>query len=113
LSASLASFKTTVEKLIRRFESDRPHYLSWSYSEACVDFMTPFFSALEWDVENEEGLAHHAREVIVDAVQDLRGRPDYGFRIACQTKFFVEAKAPSQELCPLFNRENLEETWER
>jgi predicted type IV restriction endonuclease len=59
-----------VEKLIRRFESNRPHYLSRSYSEAQarVDFMTPFFKALGWDVENKEGLAHHAREVVVEAV---------------------------------------------
>jgi predicted type IV restriction endonuclease len=59
-----------VEKLIRRFESNRPHYLSRSYSEAQarVDFMTPFFKALGWDVENKEGLAHRAREVVVEAV---------------------------------------------
>ena len=100
MSASLASFKTTVEKLIRRFESDRAHYLSKSYSEAQarVDFITPFFKALGWDVENEEGLAHHAREVVVEAAEDTRGRPDYGFRVGGQTKFFVEAKAPSEEL---------------
>ena len=78
MPASLASSKTTVEKLIRRFESDRPHYLSWSYfaAQARVDFMTPFFSALGWDVENEEALAHHAREVVFETVEDLRGRPD-------------------------------------
>ncbi len=100
MSASLASFKATVEKLIHRFESDRSHYLSKNYSEAQarVDFITPFFKALEWDVENEEGLAHHAREVVVEAAEDTRGRPDYGFRVAGQTKFFVEAKAPSEEL---------------
>jgi len=100
LSASLASFKTTVEKLIRRFESDQAHYLSKSYSEAQarVDFITPFFKALGWDVENEKGLAHHAREVVVEAAEDTRGRPDYGFRVTSQTKFFVEAKAPSEEL---------------
>jgi hypothetical protein len=100
LSASLASFKATVEKLIRRFESERIHYLSKSYSEAQarVDFITPFFKALGWDVENEEGLAHHAREVVVEAAEDTGGRPDYGFRVAGQTKFFVEAKAPSEEL---------------
>jgi len=100
LLASLASFKTTVEKLIRRFESDRTHYLSKSYSEAQarVDFITPFFKALGWDAENEEGLAHHAREVVVEAPEDTGGRPDYGFRVSGQTKFFVEAKAPSEEL---------------
>jgi hypothetical protein len=100
LPASLASFIATVEKLIRRFESDRIHYLSKSYSEAQarVDFITPFFKALGWDVENEEGHAHHAREVVVETTEDTGGRPDYSFRMAGQTKFFVEAKAPSEEL---------------
>jgi hypothetical protein len=100
LSASLPSFKATVEKLIRRFEADRSHYLSKAYSEAQarVDFITPFFKTLGWDVENEEGLAHHAREVVVELGEDTQGRPDYGFRLAGQTKFFVEAKAPSEAL---------------
>jgi hypothetical protein len=100
LPASLASFKTAIEKLIRRFESDRIHYLSKGYSEAQVrvDFITPFFKALGWDVENEEGLPHHSREVVVEATEDTRGRPDYSFRVASQTKFFVEAKAPCEEL---------------
>lgn len=100
MPASLASFKATVEKLIQRFESDRTHYLSKNYSEAQarVDFITPFFKALGWDVENEEGLAHHAREVVVELGEDTQGRPDYGFRLAGQTKFFVEAKAPSEAL---------------
>src|SRR5579863_9581254 len=97
---AIDSFGAVLEKLIRRFESDRAHYLSKSYSEAQarVDFITPFFKALGWDVENEEGLAHHAREVVVEAAEDTRGRPDYGFRVGGQTKFFVEAKAPSEEL---------------
>ncbi len=101
MSASLASFKATIEKLILRFESDRAHYLSKNYLEAQarVDFITPFFKALGWDVENEEGLAHHAREVIVERGEhDTPGRPDYSFRIGGQTKFFVEAKAPSETL---------------
>jgi hypothetical protein len=99
-AASLASFKSTIEKLVRRFESDRAHYLSKNYSEAQarVDFISPFFKALGWDVENEGGLAHHGREVVVEAAEDTRGRPDYGFRVLGQTKFFVEAKAPSEEL---------------
>ncbi len=100
MTASLDSLRTTVEKLIRRFESDRTHYLSKSYLEAQarVDFVTPFFKALGWDVENEEGLPHHAREVVVEAGEDTRGRPDYSFRAGGQTRFFVEAKAPSEEL---------------
>ncbi len=84
-----------------RFESDRSYYLSKSYSEAQarVDFITPFFKALGWDVENEAGLPHHQREVIVERGEsETTGRPDYNFRIGGQTKFFVEAKAPSEAL---------------
>jgi len=71
------SFASTLEKLIRRFESDRPHYLSKGYSEAQarVDFVTPFFKALGWDVENEEGLPHHSREVVVEAAEDTEAAP--------------------------------------
>jgi len=101
LSASLASFKESIERLIRRFESDRPYHLSKSYSEAQVrvDFITPFFKALGWDVENEAGLPHHQREVIVERGEsETTGRPDYSFRVSGQTKFFVEAKAPSEGL---------------
>ncbi len=100
MPASLASFTAAVERLIRRFDSERTHHLSKSYSEAQarVDFITPFFKALGWDVENEEGHPHHAREVVVEATEDTGGRPDYSFRMAGQTKFFVEAKAPSEEL---------------
>lgn len=100
MAASLASFTSALEKLIRRFGSDRIHYLSKNYSEAQarVDFITPFFKALGWDVENEDGLAHHAREVVVEATEDAGGRPDYTFRVSGQTKFFIEAKAPCEAL---------------
>ena len=101
MSASLASFKETVEKLTRRFESDRSFCLSKSYSEAQarVDFITPFFKGLGWDVENEAGLPYHQREVIVERGEsETTGRPDYNFRLGGQTKFFVEAKAPSEAL---------------
>ena len=62
------AFSAKLEKLIAKFEADREHYLSKAYPEAQarVDFITPFFKALGWDVENEAGLAHHAREVIAE-----------------------------------------------
>ncbi len=99
-AATKESFARALEALVRKFNGDRDAYVSPRYGEAQarVDFITPFFKALGWDVENEEGLAHHAREVVVEAAEDTRGRPDYGFRVSGQTKFFVEAKAPSEEL---------------
>jgi type I restriction-modification system DNA methylase subunit len=100
LAALRETFRKTLEGLIHKFETDKPFYLSKEYSEAQarIDFITPFFKALGWDVENEGGLPHHAREVVVEAAEDTGGRPDYSFRVAGQTKFFVEAKAPSEEL---------------
>lgn len=101
MAASLGSFTQHVERLIAKFHADKAHYLSKSYSEAQarIDFITPFFKALGWDVENEAGLPHHAREVIVEKGDaETAGRPDYNFRLGGQIKFFVEAKAPSEPL---------------
>ena len=94
-------FRSSLRKLVAKFEADRAHYLSKGYSEAQarIDFITPFFKALGWDVENESGLAHHAREVLVEATEaETLGKPDYSFRLNGQTKFFVEAKAPCEPL---------------
>src|SRR5438128_7992685 len=94
-------FTESLEKLVRKFDADKLHYLSNDCSEAQarIDFITPFFKALGWDLENEAGLPHHEREVIVEKGEaDTEGRPDYSFRLAGQTKFFVEAKAPIESL---------------
>ena len=101
MAVTVDSFRAQLVKLIAKFDADKSHYLSKAYSEAQVrvDFITPLFKALGWDVENEAGLLHHAREVIVERGEsETTGRPDYNFRIAGQTKFFVEAKAPSEAL---------------
>jgi type I restriction-modification system DNA methylase subunit len=101
LSASIATFHSDLEKLIRKFEADQQHYSSKDYLEAQarMDLITPFFKALGWDVENEAGLLHHDREVLVEkGDMEATGRPDYNFRIGGQTKFYVEAKSPSEPL---------------
>ncbi|MCJ7502356.1 MAG: type I restriction enzyme HsdR N-terminal domain-containing protein, partial [Acidobacteriia bacterium] len=99
MPALVETFSQSLNKLIKKFEADKAHYLSKDYSEAQarIDFITPFFKALGWDVENEAGLAHQEREVIVERAEEGL-RPDYTFRIGGQTRFFVEAKAPSEPL---------------
>jgi hypothetical protein len=99
LPSAPETFLASLSKLIAKLEADKTYYLSRDYSEAQarVDFITPFFKALGWDVENEAGLPHHAREVIVERGEEGT-RPDYNFRLGGQTKFFVEAKAPSEPL---------------
>jgi hypothetical protein len=101
LSASIATLHSDLEKLIRKFEADKQYYSSKDYLEAQarMDLITPLFKALGWDVENEAGLLHHDREVLVEkGDMEATGRPDYNFRIGGQTKFYVEAKAPSEPL---------------
>ena len=59
----------------------------------------PFFKALGWDIDNEEGYAEAYREVIhEDRVKVGRATkaPDYSFRLSGGKRlFFVEAKKPS------------------
>ncbi len=101
MASSLAEFENDLQKLIAKFENDKAYYLSKDYSEAQarVDFIDPFFRALGWDVENQAGLPHHEREVLVEKGDiDTDGRPDYNFRISGRTRFFVEAKTPSERL---------------
>ena len=101
LSISIDDFTQDVRNLIGNFEADKSHYVSKGYLEAQarVDFITPFFEALGWDVRNQAGLTFQDREVTVEKGEsDMTGRPDYSFRVAGQTKFFVEAKAPSEGL---------------
>jgi len=101
LDASREAFSDKLQKLVAKFDADKEHYLSKKYGEAQlkIDFITPFFKGLGWDVENEDGLPHHQREVIVETSEaETQGRPDYSFRVGGQTRFFVEAKAPSEPL---------------
>ena len=54
LSSSIETLRSDLEKLIGKFEAEKDYYLSGDYLEAQarVDFITPFFKALGWDVEN-------------------------------------------------------------
>lgn len=97
--ATKETFAKTVEALTRKFEADRETYVSSGYGEAQArtHFITPFFKALGWDVENEAGVPYHLCEVWEEK-GETEGRPDYTFRLNGQTKFFIEAKAPSVSL---------------
>jgi type I restriction-modification system DNA methylase subunit len=63
------------------------------------DFIDPFFKALGWDIDNEQGFAESYREVIHEdriKVGTATKAPDYSFRLSGgQRLFFVEAKKPS------------------
>ncbi len=89
--------------LVDRFENNLASYKSGHYNETQVrrEFVDPFFKALGWDVDNEQGFAEAYKDVIhEDAVKvgTTTKAPDYSFRIGGQRKFFLEAKKPSVDI---------------
>jgi predicted type IV restriction endonuclease len=92
-----------VLNLIERFELHLDDYRSGRYNEtqARHEFIDPFFMALGWDVNNEQGYAEPYKDVIhEDAIRigAATKAPDYCFRIGGARKFFVEAKRPGVNL---------------
>jgi hypothetical protein len=90
----------SILKLCETFELHKDHYKSGGYNETELrrEFLDPFFKALGWDVDNEQGYADAYKDVIhEDAIKvgGLTKAPDYCFRIGGTRKFFVEAKKPS------------------
>jgi len=99
VTVSVDTFKSSLQTFVSNFESDQLHYRSQGYLEAQarIDFITPFFEALGWDVGDKAGLRHDQREVIVEKGEsDTAGRPDYSFRVGAfaSTKNFVWPSEP-------------------
>ena len=62
---SFEFFREEVARLTASFHKDLADYRSEGYDESALrnDFLTPFWRALGWDVENKQGLAQSLREV--------------------------------------------------
>ena len=90
-----------IEKLVERFDEQKESYKNSDYNETLTrrDFIDPFFKALGWDIDNENGYAESYREVIHEdrvKVGKATKAPDYSFRLVGGKRlFFVEAKKPS------------------
>lgn len=95
--------KSILER-IATFGRNLDSYLNPDYKEAQVrqEFIDPFFSALGWDVRNEQGYAEFYKDVVHEDSLHIAGAgtkaPDYSFRIGGTRKFFVEAKKPAVHL---------------
>ncbi len=89
--------------LVARFEQQLDAYKSGQYNETQLrrEFLDPFFKALGWDIDNEQGYAEAYKDVIhEDAIRmgSATKAPDYCFRIGGTRKFFLEAKKPSVDI---------------
>src|SRR5437016_3187268 len=89
--------------LVERFERQLDAYKFGQYNETQLrrEFLDPFFKALGWDIDNEQGYAEAYKDVIhEDAIKvgEATKAPDYCFRIGGARKFFLEAKRPSVDI---------------
>lgn len=90
-----------ISELVERFTDQYESYKKSDYNETRTrrDFIDPFFKALGWDIDNENGYAESYREVIHEdkvKVGKATKAPDYSFRLVGGKRlFFVEAKKPS------------------
>lgn len=93
----------SVLALVGRFHRNREAYKSAGYNETQRrrEFLDPFFKALGWDIDNEQGYADAYKDVIhEDAIKigEATKAPDYCFRIGGARKFFLEAKKPAVDI---------------
>ena len=90
-----------ISELVERFGEQFDSYKNVNYNETLTrrDFIDPFFKALGWDIDNEQGYAEAYREVIHEdrvKIGKATKAPDYSFRLSGGKRlFFVEAKKPS------------------
>src|SRR5438552_2209189 len=97
------SVPQTIRELVERFERHLDAYRAPHYNETQLrrEFLDPFFKALGWDIDNEQGYAEAYKDVIhEDAIKigEAIKAPDYCFRVGGSRKFFLEAKKPSVDI---------------
>lgn len=95
--------KKQISRLVEKFQSNEYLYKKQSYDETNVkeDFINKFFIALGWDVTGENDVAPQYKDVEFEDTIHINGKPkspDYCFRIGGQRIFFVEAKAPHENI---------------
>ena len=78
----------TIQKLVEKFDYNQREYKNPKYNETQVriEFLNPFWEALDWDVSNRKGYALPYREVVHEDEVRVSGStkaPDYSFCIGC------------------------------
>lgn len=95
--------KKEIGELVKEFGRHEHYYKSKDYDEenAKINFINKFFIALGWDVNNDLNVAPQYRDVIFEDKVEINGKkkaPDYSFGIGSDKSFFVEAKAPHEDI---------------
>ena len=72
--------------LVERFDRNRESYRSSGYNETETrrEFIDPFFKALGWDIDNEQGYAEAYKDVVHEDAIKIGGvtkAPDYACHV--------------------------------
>lgn len=99
----LPEFTKELDRLVTKFTRNQAFYTSKEFqeSELRVEFTSPLFEALGWDVSNRAGNPPHLREVVVETRVEEKGhrrKADYTFQVSGQPRLVVETKKPSEDL---------------
>ena len=99
----MADVPPIIAELVERYDRNRDMYRSDQYNEeqTRIEFINPFFEALDWNVTNKVGHSPKYMDVVFEGtfrIDDQANAPDYTFRIGEIRKFFVEAKKPSKSI---------------
>jgi hypothetical protein len=101
-ASAFRNFKSELVRLVSMFREASPRFQAERFDEASlrVDYLTPLFRALGWDIENIAQLPQSLREVQVETrfYEDKRKRADYVFRTDGIDRFVCEAKGPIESL---------------
>ena len=95
--------KKQIEELVQMFKTNEHIYTAAEFDEENTksNFINKFFIALGWDVNNDLHVAPQYRDVVFEDKVVINGKtkaPDYSFGIGADKSFFVEAKAPHENI---------------
>ena len=95
--------KKQIEELVEMFKTNEHIYTATDFDEENTksNFINKFFIALGWDVNNDLHVAPQYRDVVFEDNVVINGKtkaPDYSFGIGADKSFFVEAKAPHENI---------------
>ncbi|WP_346619247.1 Eco57I restriction-modification methylase domain-containing protein [Blastococcus montanus] len=92
-------------KLVEQYDSQRAALeapgSTYPEAQARLDYIDKMLRILGWDVNNDEGVPHSLRDVVVEQTlseEGSAGRPDYRLRVNGRDRLPWEAKKPSVRL---------------
>lgn len=76
------STPAVIVELVERFRLHKEAYQASSYNETQVrrEFIDPFFKALGWDIDNEQGYAEAYKDVVHEDAVKIGGNTKSRFR---------------------------------